>query len=191
MSDLSASPATGVRQLVQHRRFLKRRHVPTPRIGKLSITGYDFTHCGEAHCSSIAARADAGGCSVHHDQGMQCCAQHCLAACMGLCSARLDCRRCMASPDIATASKGAISCREPGAHGGLAFELLRLLPHTCGSAPPAVSTLYMLVQHCMRVSECRRKAFQLGPRDWVLVCTYTLALDEPDWPGRCTSSTGE
>jgi hypothetical protein len=61
------------------------------------------------------------------------------------------------SPDIPTASKGAISCREPGAHGGRAQELLRLLPHTCGCASCSVDT----DRHRVSVAE-RRFNSRLG-----------------------------
>ena len=145
----SASPACP-----SARRFLKQCHVPTPRIGKLPIAGCDFTHCGEAHRSSSSSSGCRRLLCDRRSLALtrRCTTRPALPCGLGLCS--LDCRRCMACPDIATCSTGAISCRELGAHGGVAFELLCLLPHTCGPA----STRLCVDKHA---SSLCRKAFQL------------------------------
>ena len=57
-----------VRQLVQPCRFVKQCHDPSSRIGKLSITGYDFTHCacGEADRSKYSGWLPAVAlCTMH------------------------------------------------------------------------------------------------------------------------------
>jgi hypothetical protein len=125
----SASPACP-----SARRFLKQCHVPTPRIGKLSIAGCDFTHCGEAHRSSRSS----SGCrrllcdrrsldDVVAPQG-----QHCLAAWASARSTVAGAWLVLTLPLAQQALSAAVSLERTAVSPSICFACL--LPHTCGPA---------------------------------------------------------